>query len=57
MGGTHVDYVTNWITCFDMNKVNKKKKEDNVKAHNMKNISGFLSMLVLTTLVLILKLW
>ncbi|TKY49610.1 DNA topoisomerase 2 [Spatholobus suberectus] len=36
-GGTHVDYVTNQITSFVMNKVNKKKKDANVKAHNVKN--------------------
>ncbi|RZB66593.1 DNA topoisomerase 2-like [Glycine soja] len=36
-GGTHVDYVTNQITNFVMNKVNKKKKDANVKAHNVKN--------------------
>lgn len=36
-GGTHVDYITNQITSFVMNKVNKKKKDANVKAHNVKN--------------------
>ena len=36
-GGTHVDYVTNQITTYVMNKVNKKKKDANVKAHNVKN--------------------
>ncbi|KAL4389850.1 hypothetical protein HN51_010797 [Arachis hypogaea] len=36
-GGTHVDYVTNQITSYVMNKVNKKKKDANVKAHNVKN--------------------
>lgn len=36
-GGTHVDYITNQITTYVMNKVNKKKKDANVKAHNVKN--------------------
>ncbi|KAF7836067.1 DNA topoisomerase 2 [Senna tora] len=36
-GGTHVDYITNQITAYVMNKVNKKKKDANVKAHNVKN--------------------
>ncbi|XP_027343059.1 DNA topoisomerase 2 [Abrus precatorius] len=36
-GGTHVDYITNQITSFVMGKVNKKKKDANVKAHNVKN--------------------
>ncbi|KAI4333104.1 hypothetical protein L6164_017951 [Bauhinia variegata] len=36
-GGTHVDYVTNQITTYVMNKVNKKKKDANVKAHTVKN--------------------
>ncbi|XP_054812803.1 DNA topoisomerase 2 [Prosopis cineraria] len=36
-GGTHVDYITNQITNYVMNKVNKKKKDANVKAHNVKN--------------------
>ncbi|QCD95617.1 DNA topoisomerase II [Vigna unguiculata] len=36
-GGTHVDYITNQITNFVMNKVNKKKKDASVKAHNVKN--------------------
>ncbi|RDX60756.1 DNA topoisomerase 2, partial [Mucuna pruriens] len=36
-GGTHVDYITSQITSFVMNKVNKKKKDANVKAHNVKN--------------------
>ncbi|CAJ1958909.1 unnamed protein product [Sphenostylis stenocarpa] len=36
-GGTHVDYVTNQITNFVMSKVNKKKKDASVKAHNVKN--------------------
>ena len=36
-GGTHVDYITNQITSYVMNKVNKKKKDANVKAHNVKN--------------------
>ncbi|WJX73022.1 DNA topoisomerase 2 [Trifolium repens] len=36
-GGTHVDYITNQITAHVMNKVNKKKKDANVKAHTVKN--------------------
>jgi len=36
-GGTHVDYITNQITTYIMNKVNKKKKDANVKAHTVKN--------------------
>ncbi|KAL5058163.1 hypothetical protein RYX36_029767 [Vicia faba] len=36
-GGTHVDYITNQITAYIMNKVNKKKKDANVKAHTVKN--------------------
>ncbi|XP_016170360.1 DNA topoisomerase 2 isoform X1 [Arachis ipaensis] len=36
-GGTHVDYITNQITSYVMSKVNKKKKDANVKAHNVKN--------------------
>ncbi|XP_058766099.1 DNA topoisomerase 2-like [Vicia villosa] len=36
-GGTHVDYITNQITTYVMNKVNKKKKDANVKAHTVKN--------------------
>lgn len=36
-GGTHVDYITNQITTYVMNKVNKKKKDANIKAHNVKN--------------------
>ncbi|KAI4352118.1 hypothetical protein L6164_006399 [Bauhinia variegata] len=39
-GGTHVDYVTNEITTYVMNKVNKKKKYANVKAHSLKNRLG-----------------
>ncbi|KAJ6385281.1 hypothetical protein OIU77_028466 [Salix suchowensis] len=36
-GGTHVDYVTNQITNYVMNSVNKKNKNANIKAHNVKN--------------------
>ncbi|KAI4351889.1 hypothetical protein L6164_006193 [Bauhinia variegata] len=36
-GGTYVDYVTNQITTYVMNKVNKKKKDANVRAHTVKN--------------------
>ncbi|EOY18139.1 Topoisomerase II isoform 3 [Theobroma cacao] len=36
-GGTHVDYVTNQISNYVMNIVNKKNKNANVKAHNVKN--------------------
>ena len=36
-GGTHVEYITNQITSYVMTKVNKKKKDANVKAHNVKN--------------------
>ncbi|WJX72463.1 DNA topoisomerase 2 [Trifolium repens] len=36
-GGTQVDYITNQITAHVMNKVNKKKKDANVKAHTVKN--------------------
>ncbi|GAU30192.1 hypothetical protein TSUD_311430 [Trifolium subterraneum] len=36
-GGTHVDYITNQITAHVMNKINKKKKGANVKAHTVKN--------------------
>ncbi|KAL5065118.1 hypothetical protein RYX36_026855 [Vicia faba] len=36
-GGTHVDYITNQITAYIMNKVNKKKKDAHVKAHTVKN--------------------
>ncbi|KAG8480258.1 hypothetical protein CXB51_024810 [Gossypium anomalum] len=36
-GGTHVDYVTNQISNYVMNAVNKKNKNANVKAHNVKN--------------------
>ncbi|KAH7527866.1 hypothetical protein FEM48_Zijuj05G0012000 [Ziziphus jujuba var. spinosa] len=36
-GGTHVDYITNQITNHVMNVVNKKNKNANVKAHNVKN--------------------
>ncbi|KAL5070898.1 hypothetical protein RYX36_021785, partial [Vicia faba] len=36
-GGTHVDYITNQITAYIMNKVNKKKKDANVKAHSQES--------------------
>lgn len=36
-GGTHVDYVTNQITNYVMNIVNKKNKNANLKAHTVKN--------------------
>jgi len=36
-GGTHVDYITNQIIAHVMNKVNKKKKDANVKARTVKN--------------------
>ncbi|KAM3733934.1 hypothetical protein ACB098_11G175300 [Castanea mollissima] len=36
-GGTHVDYITNQITNHIMNFVNKKNKNANIKAHNVKN--------------------
>ncbi|KAI9169979.1 hypothetical protein LWI28_020463 [Acer negundo] len=36
-GGTHVDYVANQIANHVMNVVNKKNKNANVKAHNVKN--------------------
>ena len=36
-GGTHVDYITNQITTYLMNFVNKKNKSANIKAHNVKN--------------------
>ncbi|GLT73663.1 hypothetical protein SLA2020_455040 [Shorea laevis] len=36
-GGTHVDYVTNQISNYVMNVVNKKNKTAYVKAHNVKN--------------------
>ncbi|KAL5543375.1 hypothetical protein UlMin_007159 [Ulmus minor] len=36
-GGTHVDHVTNQITAHVMNVVNKKNKNANLKAHNVKN--------------------
>ncbi|GAB4832574.1 DNA topoisomerase 2 [Ancistrocladus abbreviatus] len=36
-GGTHVDYITNQVTHFVMDVVNKKKKNANVKAHTVKN--------------------
>ena len=58
-GGTHVDYITNQITNHIMNFVNKKNKNANIEAHNVKNylwVFDFLSMLLLTTLLLIPKL-
>jgi len=36
-GGTHVDYVTSQITNHIVAAVNKKNKNANVKAHNVKN--------------------
>ncbi|GMI87135.1 topoisomerase II [Hibiscus trionum] len=36
-GGTHVDYVTNQISNYVMNAINKKNKNANIKAHNVKN--------------------
>ncbi|XP_022152632.1 DNA topoisomerase 2 isoform X2 [Momordica charantia] len=36
-GGTHVDYITNQIANYVMNVVNKKNKNANVKAHNVKS--------------------
>ncbi|KAL4291801.1 hypothetical protein GQ457_14G024050 [Hibiscus cannabinus] len=36
-GGTHVDYVTNQISNYVMNVINKKNKNANIKAHNVKN--------------------
>ncbi|KAL5207162.1 hypothetical protein ABZP36_031597 [Zizania latifolia] len=36
-GGTHVDYVTNQIATHVMNIVNKKNKNANMKAHNVKS--------------------
>ena len=36
-GGTHVDYIINQITNHIMNFVNKKNKNANIKAHNVKN--------------------
>ncbi|KAM1369168.1 hypothetical protein ACFX2F_039790 [Malus domestica] len=36
-GGTHVNYVTDQITNHVMNIVNKKNKNANLKAHNVKN--------------------
>ncbi|GAB2289044.1 hypothetical protein Dimus_023346 [Dionaea muscipula] len=35
-GGTHVDYITNQVTHYVMEVVNKKKKNANVKAHTVK---------------------
>lgn len=36
-GGTHVDYVANQIANHVMAVVNKKNKNANIKAHNVKN--------------------
>jgi DNA topoisomerase II len=36
-GGTHVDYVTNQVATHIMNIVNKKNKNANMKAHNVKS--------------------
>ncbi|KAF2293580.1 hypothetical protein GH714_002987 [Hevea brasiliensis] len=36
-GGTHVDYITNQITNYLVGVVNKKHKNANIKAHNVKN--------------------
>lgn len=36
-GGTHVDYVTSQITSYIVGIVNKKNKNANVKAHNVKS--------------------
>ncbi|KAL6515775.1 DNA topoisomerase 2 [Orobanche hederae] len=36
-GGTHVDYITNQITAHVMSVVNKKNKNANLKAYNVKN--------------------
>lgn len=36
-GGTHVDYVTNQIANYLVGVVNKKHKNANIKAHNVKN--------------------
>ncbi|XP_038974184.1 DNA topoisomerase 2-like [Phoenix dactylifera] len=36
-GGTHVEYVTNQITSHLMNIVNKKNKNANLKAHNVRS--------------------
>ncbi|XP_022935015.1 DNA topoisomerase 2 isoform X1 [Cucurbita moschata] len=36
-GGTHVDYITNQIANYVMTVVNKKNKNANVKAHNVKS--------------------
>ncbi|XP_038982287.1 DNA topoisomerase 2 [Phoenix dactylifera] len=36
-GGTHVEYVTNQITSHVMNIVNKKNKNANLKAHNVRS--------------------
>jgi DNA gyrase/topoisomerase IV subunit B len=36
-GGTHVDYVTNQIANHVMAAVNKKNKNANLKAHNVKS--------------------
>ena len=36
-GGTHVEYVTNQITSHVMSIVNKKNKNANLKAHNVRS--------------------
>ncbi|XP_072964044.1 DNA topoisomerase 2 [Typha angustifolia] len=36
-GGTHVEYVTNQIASYVMNIVNKKNKNANLKAHNVRS--------------------
>ncbi|XVE99509.1 hypothetical protein REPUB_Repub03eG0205100 [Reevesia pubescens] len=36
-GGTRVDYITNQMSNYVMNVVNKKNKNANIKAHNVKN--------------------
>ncbi|KAG2660852.1 hypothetical protein PVAP13_1KG463700 [Panicum virgatum] len=36
-GGTHVDYITNQIANYVMTIVNKKNKNANMKAHNVKS--------------------
>ncbi|KAI3875654.1 hypothetical protein MKX03_035024 [Papaver bracteatum] len=36
-GGTHVEHVTNQVSTYIMNLVNKKNKNANLKAHTVKN--------------------
>ena len=36
-GGTHVDYIANQIANYVMTIVNKKNKNANMKAHNVKS--------------------